>query len=165
LEVLALEKSNLQTAVMASVKVGLALNDASVSCWNSKFTYNIERPITYINKMMNNSWNIASLTSTGFLPSTPSFPAYPSGHSTFGGAAAEALVSVFGANYSLTDRCHEGRSDFNGKPRTFDSFYDMAAENAYSRIWLGVHWRMDCEEGLRLGYVVGRRVNALPFKK
>jgi membrane-associated phospholipid phosphatase len=164
-QVLAIEKSNLQTAVMASVKVGLALNDASVSCWNSKFVYNVERPVTYINKMMNNSWNIASLTSTGFLPSTPSFPAYPSGHSTFGAAAAEALVSVFGANYSLTDRCHEGRSDFNGKPRTFDSFYDMAAENAYSRIWLGVHWRMDCEEGLRLGYVVGRRVNALPFKK
>jgi membrane-associated phospholipid phosphatase len=164
-QVLSIEKSNLQTAVMASVKVGLALNDASVSCWNSKFVYNVERPATYITKLMNNSWNVASLTSTGFLTSTPSFPAYPSGHSTFGAAAAEALVSVFGANYTLTDRCHEGRSDFNGKPRTFDSFYDMAAENAYSRIYLGVHWRMDCEEGLRLGYVIGRRVNALPFKK
>ena len=127
--------------------------------------YNVERPVTYIAKMMNNNWNIASLTSTAFITSTPAFPAYPSGHSTFGAAAAEALTSIFGSNFSLTDRCHEGRSDFNGKPRSFDSFYDMASENAFSRIWLGVHWRMDCEEGLRLGYVVGRRVNALPFKK
>jgi membrane-associated phospholipid phosphatase len=164
-QVINLEKSNLETAVLSAVKVGLALNDASVSCWNSKFHYNVERPVTYINKLMSPTWNVASLTSTGFLPGTPSFPAYPSGHSTFGAAAAEALTSVFGFNYTLTDRCHEGRSDFNGKPRTFDSFYDMAAENAYSRIYLGVHWRMDCEEGLRLGYVIGRRVNALPFKK
>ena len=159
------EKSNLEIAIMAAVKVGLSLNDASVACWNSKYVYNVERPITYINKFVQPSWGISSLTTNSFLPGTPSFPAYPSGHSTFGGAAAEALVSVFGANYTLTDRCHEGRTDFNGKPRTFDSFYDMAAENAFSRIWLGVHWRMDCEEGLRMGYVVGRRVNALPFKK
>jgi membrane-associated phospholipid phosphatase len=164
-QVLAAEKSNLETAIMAAVKVGLALNDASVSCWNSKFTYNVERPVTYLNKHFNPNWNVASLNTNGFLPASPSFPAYPSGHSTFGAAAAEALVSVFGANYTLTDRCHEARTDFVGKPRTFDSFYDMAYENALSRVYLGVHWRMDCEEGLRLGYQVGRRVNALPFKK
>lgn len=164
-QALVIQKSNLETAIMAAIKVGLSLNDASVACWNSKYVYNVERPVTYIAKMMNNNWNIASLTSTAFITSTPAFPAYPSGHSTFGAAAAEALTSIFGSNFSLTDRCHEGRSDFNGKPRSFDSFYDMASENAFSRIWLGVHWRMDCEEGLRLGYVVGRRVNALPFKK
>lgn len=164
-EALAQEKSNLETAIMAAVKVGLSLNDASVACWHSKFAYNIERPVTYINKVISPSWNVLSLTSTGFLGSTPSFPAYPSGHSTFGAAAAEALSSVFGYSYSLTDRCHEGRTDFNGKPRSFNSFYEMSEENAYSRIPLGVHWRMDCSEGLRMGYQVGRRVNALPFKK
>ena len=164
-QVLGIEKSNLQTGIMAAIKVGLALNDASVACWNSKYIYNVERPSSYVNKIFNSSWNVAALNTNGFLPGTPSFPAYPSGHSTFGAAAAEALVSVFGANYTLTDRCHEGRADFQGKPRTFDSFYDMAQENAFSRIYLGVHWRMDCEEGLRHGYAIGRRVNALPFKK
>ena len=164
-EVLIQEKSNLETAIMAAIKVGLSLNDASVACWNSKFIYNIERPATYINKFINPNWNVLSLTSTGFLSSTPSFPAYPSGHSTFGAAAAEALTSVFGYSIALTDRCHEGRADFNGKPRSFNSFYEMSEENAYSRIPLGVHWRMDCSEGLRMGYQVGRRVNALPFKK
>jgi hypothetical protein len=158
-------KSNLETAVMMLVKVGLALNDASVACWGSKYTYNIERPVTYIQKVIDPQWNITDLTTNSFLSSTPSFPAYPSGHSTFGAAAAEALTSVFGDNYSFTDRCHENRTDFNGKPRAFNSFYEMAEENAISRINIGVHWRMDSEEGLRLGYLCGRRVNTLPFKK
>ena len=159
-------KSNLETAVITALKVGLALNDAAVACWNSKFYYNVQRPITYINKVIDPSYTILSNTSTGFLTSTPSFAAYPSGHATFGAAAAEALVSIFGAEYSLTDRCHENRSDFTGsKPRSFNSFYDMAVENAVSRIYLGVHWHMDADEGLRLGYQAGRRVNALPIKK
>ena len=164
-QVLVLENANLETAILAAVKVGLALNDASVACWYSKYHYNIERPVGYLNKMFNPNWNVLSLTSTGFLPATPSFPAYPSGHSTFGAAAAEALTSVFGDNYRLTDNCHKDRTDFNGKPRTFNSFYEMAEENAYSRIYLGVHWRMDCEEGLRHGYEIGKIVNALPFSK
>jgi membrane-associated phospholipid phosphatase len=165
-QVLSKDKINLETAVFAAAKVGLALNDASVACWHSKFYYNLERPVTYIAKNINPTWNIMTLTTNNFLGSTPPFPGYPSGHSTFGAAAAEALVSVFGSNYTLTDRCHEGRTDFEGsRPRTFESFYDMAVENAYSRIPLGVHTRQDCEEGLRLGYIVGRRVSQLPFKK
>ena len=164
-QVLANEKSNLETGIMQSVKVGLALNDASVACWNSKYYYNIERPASYITKFINPAWNVASLTSTGFLTSTPSFPAYPSGHATFGAAAAEALTSVFGYSVAMTDRCHEGRTDFNGKPRSFNSFYEMADENGFSRIPLGVHWRMDYSEGVRMGYQVGRRVSNLPFKK
>ncbi len=160
-----LDKSSLEKGILAAVKVGLSLNDASVACWNSKYIYNVERPVTYVQKYLDPNWNVGNLTSTGFLPSTPSFPAYPSGHSTFGAAAAEALTNVFGEGFSMTDRCHENRTDFNGKPRSFGSFYDMAIENAYSRIWLGVHWRMDCDEGVRMGYLCGRRVNSLPFKK
>jgi membrane-associated phospholipid phosphatase len=165
-QVMEIEKSNLEIAVLGAAKVGLALNDAAVACWNSKYLYNTERPVSYIQKMINPTWNVMDLTTNRFLPSTPPFPAYPSGHSTFGAAAAEALVSIFGSNYKLTDRCHEGRTDFVGSaPRSYESFYDMATENAYSRIPLGVHLRQDCEEGLRLGAVCGRRVNALPFHK
>lgn len=155
------ENSNLQIAVMAA----LALNDASVGCWNSKYIYNVERPATYITEVMGQtSWNVASLTSTGFLGSTPSFPAYPSGHSTFGAAAAEALSSIFGYNYAMTDNCHKNRTDFNGTPRSFNSFYEMANENAVSRVYLGVHFPMDCNEGLAFGYEIGQKVNVLPFK-
>ena len=82
-----------------------------------------------------------------------------------GAAAAEALTDIFGIQYTLTDRCHENRTEFEGKPRLFYSFYDMAEENAISRVPLGVHYRMDCEAGVDLGYRCGRRVNAMDWKK
>ena len=65
----------------------------------------------------------------------------------------------------FTDFCHQGRTEFRGTPRSFNSFIDMSVEDAYSRIPLGVHFRMDCDEGLRLGYLAGQRVLELPWKK
>ena len=82
-----------------------------------------------------------------------------------GAAGAEALASVFGYSYSMTDRCHENRTEFEGKPRSFTSFAQMAEENAWSRVLLGVHFRMDCDEGVRFGKEIGQRINALPWKK
>jgi len=64
----------------------------------------------------------------------------------------------------MTDKSHEFRVEFIGKPRSFHNFNEMAYENAISRILLGVHYRMDCDEGLRMGYNVGRKVNAMKWK-
>jgi len=88
----------------------------------------------------------------------PTFPSYPSGHSAFV-AAAGLLIDFFGDEASFTDHSHEGRTELRGQPRSFDTFEDMAVENGYSRIPLGVHIRMDCTEGLRLGYEISRAVN------
>ena len=159
------EKSNLETALYANVKVGMALSDAAVACWHSKYYYNVERPFSYIQKNIDPNYKAAlNNPLTGEKGITPSFPAYPSGHSTMGAAAAEALSSIFGYNYAMTDNCHKGRTDFAGTPRSFNSFYEMAQENAISRIPLGVHWRMDCEQGVNLGYKCGRIVNGLAWK-
>lgn len=164
-QVLKLEESNLETALFMTVKMGLALNDASVACWKSKFHYNVERPQSYINRVMDPNWKPALYNPlTGDEGVTPSFPAYPSGHSTMGAAGAEILGDIFGYAYGMTDRCHETRTEFEGVPRTFGSFFEMAQENAWSRVPLGVHFRMDCEEGVRFGTVIGRKVNALPWK-
>jgi hypothetical protein len=51
-QVLALEDSDLETAIYMTAKVGIALNDAAVACWESKFHYNVERPQTYINRVI-----------------------------------------------------------------------------------------------------------------
>ncbi|MEY4904283.1 MAG: hypothetical protein RLZZ292_2098 [Bacteroidota bacterium] len=160
-------QSNLETAVLMNVKVGLALNDAAVACWYNKYYYDVERPETYIKKVIDQAWEpVLYNPLTGDKGFTPPFPAYPSGHSTMSGAGAEALSSIFGYSYALTDRCHEGRSDFEGSsPRSYGSFYEMAEENAYSRIPLGVHWRMDCEEGVNLGIRAGRKINGLNWNK
>ncbi len=160
------EKSSLEIALLCNAKVGLAINDAAVACWYSKYQYNVERPVTYINRVIDSKWKPA-LTNplTGATGITPSFPAYPSGHSTMGGAAAEALASVFGYAYAMTDYCHKGRTEFEGTPRSFDSFKEMADENGISRIPLGVHFRMDCQEGVRLGEVCGRKVNQMAWNR
>lgn len=158
-QVIQKEHANLELALYTYAKVSISLNDAGVACWHSKYTYNVERPISYIRRVIDPNFNVHYL---GF---TPSFPAYPSGHSTFGAAAAEVLSHIFGYDYSMTDLTHENRTDFFGMPRTFSSFYEMAEENAYSRIPLGVHYRMDAEEGVRHGYQIGRRVNQMPFKR
>ena len=159
--------AKLDVAIYTNAKVGLALNDAAVSCWFSKYAYNVERPESYIKRTIDATWEpILYHPQTGDKGITPAFPAYPSGHSTMGGAAAEVLSDIFGYSFAMTDRCHEGRNDFEGStPRAFNSFYAMADENGVSRITLGVHFRMDCEEGVNQGKACGRKVNQLKWKK
>ena len=141
----------------------MGLHDAGVRCWHEKYRFNTVRPIDYIRTVMGQTdWNTIMCPSSGNYY-TPNFPAYPSGHATFSAAAAEVLAGVFG-NYSMTDRCHEGRVDFIGTPRFFNSFYEMAEENAYSRLPMGVHFRMDAEQGNNLGLKIGKKVNDLPWK-
>jgi len=160
------EKVNLAVAVELYAKMGMSLCDAGIAIWNSKYHYNVERPVTFIRSFLNPEWVTAlNAPNFGIIGMSPEFPAYPSGHSGFGAAGAAVLTNMFGFSYSLTDKCHEFRTEFIGTPRTFNSFADMAYENAISRIYLGVHFRMDCEEGLRMGYLAGDRVVRLPWKR
>lgn len=166
MQVLDLNESNLEEAVVMAAKIGIALNDASVACWKSKYVYNLERPESYIKRVIDDKWEPAlNNPMNGDVGFTPSFPAYPSGHSTMGGAGAEILASMFGYSYGMTDNCHRYRTEFAGAPRTFPSFHAMAEENAWSRVPLGTHFRMDCTVGVNFGYEIGRKVNALPWKK
>jgi hypothetical protein len=96
--------------------------------------------------------------------SNPAFPSYPSGHATFAGAAAGIFIDFFGSdNMSITDNTYTDFTNltFNGTARSFTSFTELALENAYSRVPLGVHIEQDAIEGLRLGYEVSDAVNNL----
>jgi hypothetical protein len=108
------------------------------------------RPDTYIQKYIDTTWQP--------LHETPPFPAYPSGHAAFGGAATTILDAILDFKAPFTDRSHENTEIFNEKPRTYHSFKEMAEENALSRLYIGVHYRMDCEEGLRIGYLIGKKI-------
>ncbi|MEO6131542.1 MAG: vanadium-dependent haloperoxidase [Saprospiraceae bacterium] len=159
-------KVPLDKALEAYAKTGMALNDAAVGAWHSKYLYNIERPVTYIKKFIDPNYK-SNLDNplNGMIGFVPPFPAYPSGHATMGGAGAETLANVFGYNYGMTDNCHLGRTEFEGVPRTFTSLHEMALENAWSRVLLGTHWYMDCLEGVRFGTEIGQKVDALSWKK
>jgi hypothetical protein len=163
----ALENTNadLAKAAVVTAKTGMALCDAGIRCWAEKYRYNLLRPVDYIRNVMGHEpWNSIMCPDGAGQFFTPQFPTYPSGHGTFSAAAAEVLTAEFGQHVVFTDRCHEGRSEFIGTPRTYNSFYEMAGENAYSRLPIGVHFRMDAEAALDLGFTVGRRVNALPWQ-
>jgi hypothetical protein len=159
------EKTNLEVTIYCNAKLGLACHDAGVGAWNSKYYYNLERPESYVKRMLQPEFEPILAMPGGDSGITPSFPAYPSGHATFGAAAAAVLTEVFGNGYRMTDNCHKDRADFNGTPRYFDSFDEMAQENAFSRVPLGVHFRCDAEEGYRFGQLIGTTVNELPWKK
>ena len=172
------EDINLANAAELYAKLGMALHDNGVAIWHSKYAYNVERPDTYIRRVLSaqyadaGQWkSILNNPLTGATGITPAFPAYPSGHSGFGGAGAKIMSSMFEftpthpGTYTLTDQCHLGRSEFIGTPRTFRSLSELGQEDAYSRIPLGVHFRMDCSEGLRLGELAAQRVLELPWKK
>ncbi|GAA5222169.1 vanadium-dependent haloperoxidase [Membranihabitans marinus] len=164
-QLISIERLDLLETVVAYTKVGMALADAGIKCWENKYRYNCLRPIDYIHEYMGDrEWNTIMCPdgSGGFY--TPNFPTYPSGHATFSAAAAVVLEDIFGKNYSFTDRSHEGRTEFKSTPRSFSSIWDMAIENAYSRVPLGVHFMSDSEAGTDLGYKVGHRVIQLPWQ-
>ena len=157
------EKSNLEDALYLYLKLGFALNDAAVSTWKYKYEHMVMRPSVYIQNYIDENYqtNLYRL-----IPwPNPTFPSYPSGHSAFASAAGGVFIEFYGDVIRFTDRSHEGRTEFRGKPRTFSSFTEMAAENGYSRIPLGVHMRIDCTEGLRLGYEISDGVNEYNLRK
>jgi len=155
----------MEKAIVTSAKIGLALHDAAVLTWKYKYDYNVERPESYIKRLIDPNFEpILNNPITGQTGITPSFPAYPSGHATFGSAAGTVLKEAFGNAYSMSDRCHDGRAEFNGKARQFNNFDEMVEENALSRLYLGVHWRMDSDEGIRFGRLIGQKVLELHWQ-
>jgi hypothetical protein len=143
-------KPGFAEALEIYLEVSLALNDASVKVWADKYRYNVERPDTYITRIVYPGWKP--------LHTSPSFPTYPSAHAAYGAAAVTIYAAHFGDELRFTDCSHHDRKEFLGKARHFQRLSDMAREDAFSRLPIGVHFRMDCEDGLRIGEIVGQAV-------
>ncbi len=153
---------DLQEALVLFLKLGFAINDAAVVAWKNKYAFMVQRPSDYIRAFIDPNYQ------TNLFPffnwPNPTFPGYPSGHSTFAGAGGGIFMDQFGDAINFTDSTHFGRTDFISTPRTYNSITAFAEENAFSRIPLGVHIRIDCEEGLREGYQVADVVNSINFR-
>jgi membrane-associated phospholipid phosphatase len=151
-----LDRDNADAATRADVlaRVGIAVADAFIACWATKYEVNLLRPITYIRKVMGEAkWEP--------LLNTPPFPEFPSGHSTQSAAAAAVLTAYFGEDFAFDDATHED----DGLPvRSFTSFSAAAAEAAISRLYGGIHFREAVESGLTQGACVGAYAAALQTK-
>jgi hypothetical protein len=157
-QVLAAEGAPLGLAAEAYAKVGISQADAFVVGWYYKYHYNLIRPITYIQNLIDPDWNTPNITDPVV---TPPFPEYPSGHSVQSGASAQVLTDLFGDGYAFTDHTHEARGL---APRSFESFYAFADEAAISRLYGGIHYRAAIELGVENGKCIGAQVSALDFK-
>jgi PAP2 superfamily len=130
------------------VRVGLAVADAFIGCWQTKYTYNLLRPVTYIQHVIDPTW-VPSL-------STPPFPEYTSGHATQSAAAAAVLTAMFGIRV-FTDTTHTDHGLMPTlAPRTFRSFDEAAAEAALSRVYAGIHFPFGSQQGLGQGRCIGQ---------
>ncbi|GAB3406023.1 phosphatase PAP2 family protein [Massilia agilis] len=161
--------------------VNAAMADAGIAAWNDKWHYDFWRPVTGIREADEGTGptglgdgNPATRGDPGWTPLgaqatntrrpdfTPPFPAYPSGHASFGGAMFQMLRRFYGTDriaFSfLSDEWNGVSRDNQGwvRPRIVRSYASLSQaelENGYSRIYLGVHWQFNLE-GIEQGNAI-----------
>lgn len=110
--------------LLAVMSMGLA--DAYIAAWDTKYAYWTARPVTSIRTLLGVNFKSYILT--------PPFPSYISGHATFSGMASEVLARLF--------------------PKDAAKYRNMGEEAALSRLYGGIHYRFDNDDGL----LVGRKI-------
>lgn len=166
--------------------VNVAMADAGIAAWDAKYYYNFCRPVTAIREADEGTGpsrlgdgNPDTLADPNFTPLgapasnlaglnfTPPFPAYPSGHATFGGSLFETLREILGTDdvsfTFVSDELNGITTDNEGNvrplvPRSFTSLSQAEEENGQSRIYLGIHWSFDKTEGIAMGRNVADHV-------
>lgn len=140
--------------LLAALNVAMA--DAVISCWDTKYEFSYWRPITGIREAAGDG-NPDTAADAAWTPllGTPNFPAYTSGHSTVSGAATAVLADFFGTdNVSFTLPSQSPAF----AARSYTSLSQMASESAASRLYGGIHWTFDNNVGLTAGTAVGEFV-------
>ena len=168
--------------------VNLALADAGIQAWHEKYRHNLWRPILGIRES-DAGWGPTGLgdglsdtqgdpywqplgaprTNSSGPALTPNFPAYPSGHATFGTAALRVTQAVLGLPDSF--KFDFVSDEFNGENvggrgvrsrlvRTM-TVAEAIEQNILSRVYLGVHWLLDGRRGAEIGQQIAAKVVAV----
>lgn len=144
--------------------LNIAMADAGISSWNTKYHYNLWRPIDAI-RLADQDGNSGTQPETLWTPflKTPPFAAYTSGHSTFSAAAAKVLTEIYGDNFAFSSSS-DPLSGLSQRPlaeslllhRSYTSFFEAAQEAGMSRIYGGIHFAFDNSAGQLAGTQVGQ---------
>jgi hypothetical protein len=161
--------------------VNTSLADAGIAAWESKYFYQYWRPITGIRNAVPPLPADPAFyplgaqdTNTAGPNFTPPFPSYTSGHATFGGALFEILRKFWpdATPFTFISSEWDGKNDVDVEtkmnrpfvPEHFNSFSQAETENAQSRIFMGIHWQFDADNGVKVGNNVGDYVFAHAFQ-
>jgi hypothetical protein len=170
----------------------VAMADAGMAIWESKYHYAFWRPVTGIRESDAGTGpsglgdgNAGTVGDPSFTPLgapasnltgpnfTPPFPAYPSGHAGFGGALFQTLRRFYGTDAIaftfVSDEYNGVTRDNQGmvrplRPRSFTSLSQAEEENGQSRIYLGIHWSFDKTAGIAQGRAVADQVFDRAFR-
>jgi hypothetical protein len=187
----ALDHDN-QIKVLTAINVAMA--DAGIAAWYWKYRYDVWRPVVGIReadagwgpmgKGNNNPLTkgkgdpfwlpLGAPNSNSMKPNgTPGFPAYPSGHATFGAACFKVAAQLMEVPTDkikvkfVSDEFNGVNTDNTGTVRPkYQSDITLAEaieENDQSRIYLGVHWQFDAKGGNQVGTAIADKV-FLKFK-
>ena len=170
-ELIVKEDLNLWEAARTMALLNMTVYDAYINVFDNKFHYNHWRPYTAIRWAANDEnpgteedreWN-------NLHKHTYAFPSYPSAHGTASSAAMRVLSNTLGTGdeyaFSMTTKEVESAGPFSEKvrmtppTRSFNSFSEAGLEASMSRVYLGIHFRYDSEEGHRLGNAIGDYAN------
>jgi hypothetical protein len=147
-QVIAQTHSHLDKASMAVALVGICVEDAVVSVFKTKYTYNLVRPVTYIREVFGDPTWLPAIA-------TPAHPEYSAAHAVVSASAADALTSLYGNIGPFTDHT----DDYLGIPaRSFTSFTEIAMDAGKSRFYGGIHYQPSIDIGLKQGRTVGDNI-------
>ena len=172
--------------------VNLAMSDAGIAAWESKYHWQVWRPVTGVREADpgtgpsgKGDGNVHTLGDPAFKPLgapasnlmgpnfTPPFPAYPSGHATFGGAMFQMLRNVYRTDaipFTMVSDELNGETRGNDGvvrpllPRSFKTLSQAEEENGQSRIYLGIHWSFDKTAGIDQGRKIADDVYTNTFR-
>lgn len=134
-------KLPVEEAARLFATLNVAMADAGISCWETKYHFNFWRPITalaYVEPVL--AWQP--------MLKTPPHPEYISGHGSFSGAAATVLKHFLGGDEVSFDVASDS---LPGVKRHFTRLHACVEEICNSRVWGGIHYPMSGEQGRKLG--------------
>jgi hypothetical protein len=128
--------------------LNLAFADAVIAFYDAKYHYRIWRPITSI-RLAGTDTNCSTTPDPAWnsLAKTPTDPAYPGAHSVISQTGAILLRHEFGPGRGLAVTSEA----LPGVTRRFRTFQGIADGAGLSRIYAGVHTRLDHQAGQELG--------------
>jgi hypothetical protein len=155
-QVLAAQRRSLSHAARTLALMNMAISDGLVSSMETKYFYQLWRPVTAIAGGAVDG-NPHTDADSSWLPlvTTPSFPSYPSAHASASYAAREVAERLLGTQHGRFELAHPG---VPGVRLSYSSYRELTDDIDDARVFGGIHFRFDQDAGALQGRQVGAYV-------